>query len=80
MNFNKCGIGCPTGYHTTGYYCNTSCGSCFSDNASRCEANVGQSFNTCGIGCPSGYHLTSTYCNTSCGSCFNDNASRCERD
>ena len=79
-SMNKCGIGCPSGYHPTGYSCNLSCGSCWNDNQSSCKPDCGSSFNKCGIGCPSGYHVTGYSCNLSCGSCWNDNQSSCKLD
>jgi hypothetical protein len=57
----QCGTYCPSGYHSTSYFCSYSCGSssfCPSYNAVTCEVNSGTSFNTCDSNCPSGYHIT----------------------
>ncbi len=75
----QCGMGCPAGYHSTGYSCNLGCGgSCWSDNQTSCAPDCGNSFSACGMGCPSGYHPTGYSCSLSCGdSCFSDNQTTC---
>jgi hypothetical protein len=39
-SFQTCGMGCPAGYHATGYSCSFNCGdSCWSDNQTTCVQN-----------------------------------------
>ncbi|MBM4353155.1 MAG: hypothetical protein FJ109_05060 [Deltaproteobacteria bacterium] len=75
----QCGMGCPAGYHPTGYSCSFNCGgSCWSDNQTTCAPDCGNSFSKCGMGCPAGYHATGYSCSFNCGdSCWSDNQTTC---
>jgi hypothetical protein len=61
--FNKCGIGCPLGWHATSYQ---TAGQCFLSslgldrNQTTCVPNVGSLITVCAFGCPSGYRMQST--------------------
>ena len=82
QTFTQCGMGCPTGYHATGYGCSLNCGgSCWSDNQSTCAPSCGNQFTKCGMGCPTGYHATGYGCSLNCGgSCWSDNQTTCVAD
>ncbi len=67
-SFGQCGLGCPLGYHVTGYTNNYNCGiprtTLF--NFTSCAINQGGAFKSCGRGCPSGYAPTGMGFNYNC--------------
>ncbi|NOY94442.1 MAG: hypothetical protein GXP55_24970 [Deltaproteobacteria bacterium] len=74
---NQCGFSCPSGFHPTSRFYSSSCGTCCSDNSSRCAPDCGSTFTQCNFTCPSGYHATSYFYSSSCGTCCADNSARC---
>jgi hypothetical protein len=64
-----CTLGCPEGWHPTGYYC-TTCGSnvvCTSSyNSTVCEKDELPQYATCVLGCPPGYHHDDSFCDQDC--------------